>query len=55
VVVPSLDLVVVNLLDSRLTSKRMGQSKMERLVWLAESAENATGIGSEPGQMSSTQ
>ncbi|MFM0247970.1 serine hydrolase domain-containing protein [Paraburkholderia sediminicola] len=55
VVVPSLDLVVVNLVDSRLTSKRMGQSKMERLVWLAESAENATGIGSEPGQMSSTQ
>jgi CubicO group peptidase (beta-lactamase class C family) len=49
VVVPSLDLVVVNLVDSRLTSKHMTQGKMERLVWLAESAENATGIGPEPG------
>nr|WKF59609.1 hypothetical protein HUO10_004120 [Paraburkholderia busanensis] len=49
VVVPSLDLVVVNLVDSRLTSKRMGQSKMERLVWLTEAAENASGIGAEPG------
>jgi CubicO group peptidase (beta-lactamase class C family) len=48
VVVPSLDLVVVNLVDSRLTSKRMGPQKMEKLVWLAESAENATGIGPEP-------
>ncbi|MGQ7933954.1 serine hydrolase domain-containing protein [Paraburkholderia sp. D1E] len=51
VVVPSLDLVVVNLVDSRRTSKRMGQLKMERLVWLAESAENATGIGPEPGKV----
>lgn len=49
VVVPSLDLVVVNLVDSRLTSRRMEQLKMERLVWLTESAENATGIGPEPG------
>lgn len=50
VIVPSLDLVVVNLVDSRLTSKRMGQLKMEKLVWLVESAENATGIGPEPGR-----
>lgn len=50
VIVPSLDLVVVNLVDSRLTSKRMGQLKMEELVWLAEAAENATGIGPEPVQ-----
>ncbi|WP_322014509.1 serine hydrolase [Paraburkholderia sp. J12] len=49
IVVPSLDLVVVNLVDSRLTSKRMGQSKMEKLVWLVESAANAQGIGPEPG------
>jgi CubicO group peptidase (beta-lactamase class C family) len=49
VIVPSLDLVVVNLVDSRLTSKRMGQVKMEKLVWLVEAAENATGIGPEPG------
>jgi len=48
VVVPSLDLVVVSLVDSRLTSKHMGQLKMEEMVWLVESAENATGIGSEP-------
>ncbi len=48
VVVPSLDLVVVNRIDSRLTSKRMGQLKMEKLVWLAESAQNASGIGPEP-------
>lgn len=49
VVVPSLDLVVVSLVDSRLTSQQMGQTKMERFVWLVESAGNASGIGSEPG------
>lgn len=48
VVVPSLDLVVVSLVDSRQTSKHMEQLKMERLVWLAESAEQATGIGPQP-------
>ncbi|CAJ0892062.1 serine hydrolase domain-containing protein [Ralstonia flatus] len=48
VVVPSLDLVVVSLVDSRLTSKRMGQSKMERLMWLTEAAQNASGIGPDP-------
>ncbi|WP_176060530.1 serine hydrolase [Paraburkholderia sp. BCC1876] len=48
VVVPSLDLVVVNRIDARLTSKRIGQLKMEKLVWLAESAQNASGIGPEP-------
>jgi len=48
VVVPSLDLVVVSLVDSRLTSKRMGQAKMERLMWLTESAQNAPGIGPDP-------
>jgi CubicO group peptidase (beta-lactamase class C family) len=52
VVVPSLDLVVVNLVDSRQTSKRMRQRNMERLVWLTESAENASGIGPEPGTVS---
>jgi len=49
VVVPSLDLVVVNLVDVRLTSKNMHQRNMERLVWLVEAAEGATGIGPEPG------
>ncbi|MEW6344150.1 MAG: serine hydrolase [Pseudomonadota bacterium] len=48
VVVPSLDLVVVNLVDVRLTSKSMHQSNMEELVWLAESAEGAADIGPEP-------
>ena len=48
VVVPSLDLVVVNLVDDRLTSKSMHQHNMEELVWLAESAEGATDIGAEP-------
>ena len=41
VVVPSLDLVVVNLVDDRLTSKSMHQHNMEELVWLAESAGGA--------------
>lgn len=48
VVVPSLDLVVVSRVDVRLTSKSMHQSNMERLVWLAESAQGATDIGPEP-------
>ncbi|SOE96581.1 CubicO group peptidase, beta-lactamase class C family [Burkholderia sp. D7] len=48
VVVPSLDLVVVNRVDVRLTSKDMHQSNMEKVVWLAESAESATEIGPEP-------
>lgn len=38
VVVPSLDLVVVSLVDARLASKRMGQTKMETLVTLVEAA-----------------
>lgn len=50
VVVPSLDLVVVSRVDSRLTSKHVGQLKMERLVWLIEAAGNAAGIGPEPGK-----
>ncbi len=48
IVVPSLDLVIVSLVDSRLTDKRMGQVKMERLVWLVEAAEGAADIGVEP-------
>jgi CubicO group peptidase (beta-lactamase class C family) len=53
VVVPSLDLVVVNLVDSRQTSKHMepkhmGQRDMERFVWLIESAAGAPDIGPEP-------
>jgi CubicO group peptidase (beta-lactamase class C family) len=53
VVVPSQDLVVVNLVDSRLTprhmeQKHMGQNNMEKLVWLVESAGGATDIGPEP-------
>jgi len=48
VVVPSLDLVVVNLVDDRLTSKSMHQSNMEELVWLTESAADASDIGAEP-------
>lgn len=38
VVVPSLDLVVVSLVDARLTSKRIGQTKMETRVTLIEAA-----------------
>jgi CubicO group peptidase (beta-lactamase class C family) len=41
VIVPSRDLVIVSLVDARLTSKRMAQTKMERLVTLVESAGNA--------------
>jgi CubicO group peptidase (beta-lactamase class C family) len=53
VVVPSLDLVVVNLVDSRLTpkhmeQKHMSQKSMEKFVWLIESAGGATDIGAEP-------
>jgi CubicO group peptidase (beta-lactamase class C family) len=53
VVVPSLDLVVVSLVDSRLTpkhmpQKHMGQKSMEALVWQIESAGGATDIGPEP-------
>lgn len=48
VIVPSLDMVVVNLVDARLTSKQMGQSKMEEFIWLIEIACNASGIGPEP-------
>jgi CubicO group peptidase (beta-lactamase class C family) len=50
VIVPSLDLVVVSRVDARLTSKQIGQLKMEKLVWLVESAGNASGIGPEPGR-----
>lgn len=45
IIVPSLDLVIVSLVDSRLTARHMGQLKMEKLVWLVESAGHATGIG----------
>ncbi|MGA2551904.1 MAG: serine hydrolase [Burkholderiaceae bacterium] len=48
VVVPSLDLVVVNMVDDRLTSRNMHQYDMEELVWLTESAQGATDIGREP-------
>ena len=53
VVVPSLDLVVVNLVDSRLTpkhveQKHMSQKNLENLMWLIESAGSATDIGPEP-------
>ncbi|QGZ58788.1 serine hydrolase domain-containing protein [Paraburkholderia acidiphila] len=54
IVVPSLDLVIVSLVDSRLTSMRMGQLKMEKMVWLVESAESATGIGAEPAEAPQT-
>jgi hypothetical protein len=49
VVVPSLDLVVVSLVDSRLTSRHMGQRKMEKFIWFVETAEGTTDIGPEPG------
>jgi CubicO group peptidase (beta-lactamase class C family) len=48
VVVPSLDLVVASLVDARLTRAHMGQAKMEKFIWLVESAAGATGIGPEP-------
>lgn len=48
VVVPSMDLVVVNRVDGRLTKKRMTQLDMERIVWMAESAGGATDIGPRP-------
>lgn len=54
VVVPSLDLVVVNMVDSRETPRHvpqraMGQARMEKLVWMIERAEGAADIGPEPG------
>jgi len=54
IVVPSLDLVIVNLVDSTMTprhaeQKTLGQHKMETLVWHIESAAGADGIGPEPG------
>jgi len=49
VVVPSLDLVVVSLVDSRMTSRHMGRREMEKFIWLVESAQRAAGIGPEPG------
>ena len=48
VVVPSLQLVIVSRVDSRLTSKHMSRRKMEGLVWRVESAAQATGIGPQP-------
>jgi len=48
IVVPSLDLAIVSLVDSRLIDKQMGQVKMERFVWLVEAAEGAADIGVEP-------
>ncbi len=42
VVVPSRDLVIVSLVDARLTSQRMGQTKMETLVTLVEAAGGKT-------------
>ncbi|WP_166890149.1 MULTISPECIES: hypothetical protein [unclassified Burkholderia] len=35
---PSLDLAIVSLVDARLTSKQMGETKMETLVTLVEAA-----------------
>ena len=50
IVVPSLDLVVVNRVDPRLTSKRVGEQRKAKLLWLIESASGATAtdIGPEP-------
>lgn len=48
VVVPSMDLVVVNRVDGRLTKKHMTQLDMERIVWMVESAGGAGGIGPRP-------
>jgi CubicO group peptidase (beta-lactamase class C family) len=48
VVVPSMDLVVVNRVDGRLTKKHMSQLDMERIVWMVESAGGAAGIGPRP-------
>jgi len=43
--------VVVNLVDARLTSKHMGQSQMEELMWLVEHATNVSDIGTEPSSV----
>jgi CubicO group peptidase (beta-lactamase class C family) len=48
VVVPSLDLVVVNRVDGKLTNRQMHQKDMEELMWLVENAAGAAGIGAEP-------
>ena len=48
VVVPSMNLVVVNRVDGRLTKKHMTQLDMERIVWMIESAGGADDIGPRP-------
>jgi hypothetical protein len=50
IVVPSLDLVVVNRVDRGLTSKRVGERRKAKLLWLIESAAGtiATDLGPEP-------
>jgi hypothetical protein len=49
IVVPLLDLVAVNRVDPRLTSKRVGKQRKAKLLWLIESAAGtaATDIGPE--------
>ena len=49
IVVPSLDLIVVNRVDPRLTSKRVGEQRKAKLLWLIESVAGttATDIGPE--------
>ncbi len=48
IVVPSLDLVVINRVDPKLTNKHVDEQRKARLLWLIESASGATDIGPEP-------
>jgi CubicO group peptidase (beta-lactamase class C family) len=48
IVVPSLDLVVINRVDPKLTHKRVEEQQKAKLLWLIESASGATDMGPEP-------
>lgn len=48
IVVPALDLVVINRVDPKLTNKHVGEQRKARLLWLIESASGATDMGTEP-------
>lgn len=48
IVVPSLDLVVINRVDPKAGKKRVGEQRKAKLLWLVESAAGATNLGPEP-------
>ena len=48
IVVPPLDLVVINRVDPKLTNKHVGEQRKAKLLWIIESAAGATNMGPEP-------